>query len=192
MKSLALVVVAAAALAGSFSVPVAADGAGGFRFGGSLGGGIVDLATGAFVDPEPDDPEAMRADGAVTVLPFRAGARYRIPLILGIPSDADPVVVTDVRLVTAGSRVARSAGAVVSTGCCVFDRTRPLDSVTLAARGPGASSSALVGIDVELCCAPPPGWHERLVGVVVTYRQNGLLRMAHVGFPTTQTVVVRA
>lgn len=152
----------------------------------TIGGGVVDLATGEPAGRAPEDP---RSDGgAATVLPFRAGARYWVPVLLAKDPEADEVVVTDVRLVAGAVSAVRPAAAVSAPGCCVLRDVRPLDSVVLR-RG---AEVAVVGVTVELCCAPAEtGWVERLGGFAVTYRRLGVTRTEYRAFGEHQTVVVR-
>lgn len=177
--------VVAAALVASVLTPAHAERSP-FTNGSGIGGGVVDLGTGATFDPHDGDGFDTEP---VTVVPYRRGARIRIPVTLVLADGAGRVEVTGVRLFTPEGSVARAAGAVVAPGCCALHDETPFAPVTLTRRG----SVAMIGVDVELCCAtPPPGWLERLVGMVVTYRQHGLIRTAYHPFHPIQTVMVSA
>lgn len=156
-----------------------------FSNGSGIGGGVVDLDTGETFDPHEDD-EGFRNEPA-TVVPYRRGARIRIPVTLVLADGAGSVEVTGIRLYSPEGSVARGLGAVLAPGCCALHKEVPFTNVTLTER----DSVAMVGVDVELCCATPePGWLERLPGLVVTYRQHGLIRTAHHPFHSIQNVVV--
>ncbi|HVF04768.1 MAG TPA: hypothetical protein VNA20_08010 [Frankiaceae bacterium] len=160
----------------------------GLDWSATLGGGAVDVATGEPAGPAPEDP--LSDGSAATVLPYRAGARYRVPVLLALEPGAGEVVVTGVRLVTGAVSAARPAGAVYSRTCCVLRDVLPLDSFVL--RPTEAASVVVVGVEVELCCAPvEAGWVERLPGIEVTYRRMGVTRTEYRAFGAAQTVVVR-
>lgn len=166
-----------------------------FSWGSSIGGGVVDLTTGRQVEPAPESDSL--ADVSATVLPYRPGARYRIPLILTIEEGVRDLLVTDVRVLPGRGSVARAAGAVYEPdGCCALTDPEPFAPFRLGVRAPGRSfetSTAVVGVDVELCCTPPPpGWVELLPGFAVTYRRHGVTRTLQVPFPRLQQVVIRA
>ena len=153
-----------------------------------LGGGVVDLASGRDAERAP---EPRNSAGAVTVLSLRPGARYRVPVVITTAPGAR-VDLTHVRLVTGATTAARQAGTVYDLQCCAIANPWPLDEVRLAPRGAVESVSIVVGVDVELCCAPPAaGWTERLVGVDVTYRRDGVTRTVFQPFGDAQTVVAR-
>lgn len=161
-----------------------------FDGGVSVGGGVVDLATGRRLDQAV--PAARYA--GVTVLRYARGARYRVPLLLSVDDGAERVLVTSIRLATTAASVVRPAGVVIEQRtCCALTDPVPFGPMVVPGPVPAYHDLSL-GIDIELCCTPPPadGWTEVLAGVDVGYEAHGMRRTVFVPFPRIQTVVVVA
>lgn len=145
----------------------------------TLGGGITD----------PTDGRSLTGPDYRTVVPFRTGARIRIPLILS--PDAGGVTITGVRIDTGGGGMARPAGAVTQGpgDCCAITEPVPLRS----ARPTASAGGVLVGVDVELCCPPPgTGYRQRIDRIRISYRHHGVPYTTTAKLTASQQVVITA
>jgi hypothetical protein len=154
--------------------------------GSAVGGGIVEVDTGRLLESTKG---GEFSDGSVTVIPFRAGGRYRIPVLVEVPEHAEADLL-DVRAVLGPGSAARAEGAVYAEHCCVLDDVAPLRALALP-RGRFHDPTVLVGVELVLCCPPPLGWVERVPGVRITYRHHGRVRTAYQPFSEIQQVVIR-
>ncbi|HEU0131469.1 MAG TPA: hypothetical protein VFQ85_10830 [Mycobacteriales bacterium] len=178
--------VAAVLVAAALAVPGGASGGAAFEVRSSLGGGVTDLGTGRVYQPQPEENAFAR--GRVTVVPYRAGLRLRVPLVLSLADGVGAVELVDVRVLTAPGSTVRPAGAVIGAHCCTLEDASPVRGAVVRRR----DGQVVVGVDVELCCDPPPGWVEPLAGVEVLYRRDGVPGRYVQPFPDIQRVVVRA
>lgn len=156
----------------------------GLSWGGGVGGGVTDVATGRQLSLAPEEDSAS---GALTVLPYRAGATYRVPLVVVLAEHADEVRVTGIKIWRGDGGYVEPAGAVVSPVCCTLHDVRPFAPFTL--RHTRDESVAMVGLDLRLAPGAPAGWLEPVRGFEITYRYDGMLWVERMPFSVQELVV---